>query len=311
MRLPGSPRVKVGKYLLGIALLLAFIWSVSAELILARETGTSTPQNDEAEPQQFAGWGLNFLPIVRKALPTANPTPNPTPSPTAVPTNPAMVVWFDLPSSARPGSIMTININAQNNGNGAAINTDLIIPFDRRNFSLSSSNLNTNAGDFISSNNFPTDFTVRFGRINPGERRTGRIFVYVNPTLQTGDTVRVRGRFTNGQCGNPECQTNDVRVRVDTGGVAPPPDDFGLGSGPNTYVFTFRPGGYIPGERVTTWINYPDGTTQPLDLAGNADNSGFVLFRFQPLGLPPGFYSIVGHGNTSGRNVVGLSLIHI
>jgi hypothetical protein len=301
MRSPETPRVRIAKYLLGIGLLFALIWSISAELILAQEPSEAARESGEAESQNFAGWGLNFLPIIRETL----PTPQPTPPPTAVPTNPAMVIWFDLPSTARPGSIMTINVNAQNNGNGPALATDLIIPFDGRNFSLSSSSLNTGAGDFISRNNFPTDFTVRFGRINPGERRSGRIFVYINPSLRTGDTVRVRGRFTNGQCGNIECQTNDVRVRVDTGGIAPPPNDIGLGSGPSTYVFTFNPGGYIPRERVTTWINYPDGTTQPLDLAGNADQNGFVLFRFQPLGLPPGFYSIVGHGNTSRRNVTG------
>ncbi|NJM08500.1 hypothetical protein HC891_23455 [Candidatus Gracilibacteria bacterium] len=301
MRMPGAPHVKIGKWLLGFALLFALIWSVSAELLLAQEAGNAPSPRAEAEPQNFVGWGQNFLPLIRETL----PTPLPTPPPTAVPTNPAMVIWFDLPSRVRPGTIMTINVTAQNNGNGVANATDLIIPFDGRNFSLSSTSLNAGAGDFISRNNFPTDFTVRFGRINPGERRTGRIFVYTNPGLRTGDTVRVRGRFTNGQCGNLECPTNDVRVRVDTGGIAPPPDDFGLGSGPGTYIFTFNPGGFIPGERVTTWINYPDGTTQPLELAGNADRNGVVLFRFQPLGLPPGFYSIVGHGNTSGRNVVG------
>jgi hypothetical protein len=204
-----------------------------------------------------------------------------------------------------PGSIVPVRINLQNSGLGAADGVRVTFPFDGQNFRLVYTQLDAGAGDWVSADNFPTDFIVQFGRVNAGATRSGTVFLQMANTLTPGSSVRFRARFTNGACGNPECPTNDQNVPVVESGGGENPFDIGIGAGPAGSRFTFPAIGFIPGEPVVTWLNQPSGGTQTLPLAGNADGLGNISFQVPTAGLAPGFYSVVAHGQISSHEMIG------
>lgn len=249
--------------------------------------------NGATEPAQFF-WTRSYLPLV---IGPEAPPPEPA--------RPAIQLWFTMAREIRAGDDLAVKVTLRNVGSAAASSVRLIVPYDGDRFRLAYANLDRDRGDWIRADNFDRDFTVEFGRVQRNETRSGTLFLRINSNLQPGDQVRVRGRFTNGECGNPECQSNETRVRVVSTVGPEGGTEIGLGSGPSGTSFDFRPDGYIPGERVTTWLNLPGGGVQPLDLTAKADDNGRVSFRFDSTGLNRGFYSLVAHGVTSEREVVG------
>lgn len=75
-------------------------------------------------------------------------------------------------------------------------------------------------------------------------------------------------------------------------------------SAPGT-VLGFEARNYQPNEKISMWINLPNGTTRAINYQAIAASDGGVLIGFRTLANdPPGQYSLVGQGNSSGRIVV-------
>lgn len=77
-----------------------------------------------------------------------------------------------------------------------------------------------------------------------------------------------------------------------------------VGQAGTTFAFFAR--GFIAGERVAYWVNRPDGTVDGAsDYAVFANNNGRADWSWQAPGdAPPGFYTMVAQGTTSGRQHV-------
>jgi hypothetical protein len=70
-------------------------------------------------------------------------------------------------------------------------------------------------------------------------------------------------------------------------------------------VLGFEAYGYAADEKVSLWLNLPDGSTRPLPYQAIAGNDGGVLIGFRTEESDPvGSWSIVGYGNSSQRQVV-------
>jgi len=77
-------------------------------------------------------------------------------------------------------------------------------------------------------------------------------------------------------------------------------------SAPGT-TLGFEVRGYEPNERISLWINLPNGTARALPYQGIAASDGGLLIGFRTeAGDPPGQYSLVGQGNRSGRVAVAV-----
>jgi hypothetical protein len=282
---------------IGLGVLIILLVLLSAQSAPARATTPATNPGETIPEQTFFGWMTLHVPLIATASLAPEPPPPPAP--------PAVFGWLTLPTQVTPGSIVPVRINLQNAGLGAADGVRVTFPYDSTNFRLLYTQLDAGAGDWVSTDSFPTDFTVQFGSLNPGATRTGTVFLQISPALLPDDRVRFRARYTNGACGNAECPTNDQRVPVVEEGSVENPFDIALGSGPAGSRFTFPATGFIPGEPVVTWLNRPNGGTQSLPLAGNADGVGNISFRIDTNSFTPGFYSVVAHGQRSSHEMIG------
>ncbi len=75
-------------------------------------------------------------------------------------------------------------------------------------------------------------------------------------------------------------------------------------------VMGFEARGYLPNETVSLWFNLPNGTVRPLPYQAIAAGDGVVLIGFRTeAGDPPGRWSIVGQGVTSGHQVIAFFTI--
>lgn len=72
----------------------------------------------------------------------------------------------------------------------------------------------------------------------------------------------------------------------------------------------FEARGYQPNETVSLWFNLPNGTVRPLPYQATAAGDGVVLIGFRTeAGDPPGRWSIVGQGLSSGHQVIAFFTI--
>lgn len=264
---------------------------------------TASPQS-QAQPQQ------RRFTYTRIMLPRIVKVSTPTPP---IVTTPKIVVWIDAPTKVKLSDRLKLVINIQNQGDGDLNGrTDVVIPYDGRQFTAVDTSFTPNKGDWVKANTFPGQLTVEFGSIRRGETRSGTIYYALNSngaTAKVGDRLRVQGTYNNGKntCGGVTCYTNDRTVEViastSLGGPKPQPDHgttVGLGTVNEGTQLTWTPGGYVPGETVVTWIN-TSGVAKPeeFQLQQKADNAGKVYFKIQTHGLKNGFYSLVAHGKTS------------
>lgn len=283
---------------IALSMMLLTLVLLPAQSAPARATTPADNPGETIAERDFFGWMTLHVPLMTTAPPPPEPPPPPPPPP-------AVFGWLTLPTQVTPGSIVPVRINLQNAGLGAASGVRVTFPFDGTNFRLVYTQLDVNAGDWVSATNFPNDFTVQFGRLNAGATRSGTVFLQIADTLKPGATIRFRARYTNGACGNAECPTNDQRIPVVEDGDVENPFDIPIGSGPPGSTFLLSAIGFIPGERVVTWLNLPNGGTQSLTLAGNTDGRGNISFQFSTPGFAPGFYSIVAHGQVSAHEMIG------
>jgi hypothetical protein len=282
---------------IGLGVIALVLVLSSAQSTPARATTPADNPGETIAERDFFGWMSLHVPLITTAPPAPEPPPPPPP--------PSVFGWLSLPNQITAGSIVPVRINLQNAGLGAADSVRVTFPFDGENFRLAYTQLDANAGDWVSANNFPNDFIVQFGRLNAGATRSGTIFLQIADSLQPGATVRFRARYTNGACGDFECPTNDQRVPVVADGDGENTFDIGIGAGPPGTRFLLPATGFVPREPVVTWLNLPNGATENLPLAGNADGSGNINFEFNSTGRAPGFYSIVAHGQVSSHEMIG------
>jgi hypothetical protein len=251
------------------------------------------------------GYTRLWLPMLRKEVPAEPPPPPPAPR---------VAAWLEVPSAVEVDDLLEVVVNVRNNiGGSAAENVTIIMPYSGKQYRLIDARFN-DGRDWIRENNYPGDLTIQFGRVAPGDQRSGRLFFELNRDttnggLAVGNSTRVRGRFSPGAalCGADFCQMNDVRVDVVAEGSNEDDDgsnEIGLGSGAAGTEFRFTATGYIPGEQIVTWLNSSTGT-RPSELTQQADSAGNAYFRFTTFGLTADYYSLVAHGQYSGREVVG------
>lgn len=78
-------------------------------------------------------------------------------------------------------------------------------------------------------------------------------------------------------------------------------------------TFLFDASGFEPDERVTVWLNVPDGTVLPLENSVSANDQGSIVDEgvgfFSTPESPVGIWSFVGRGNRSGNTAIGYFLI--
>lgn len=264
-----------------------------------------------AQPQQtLFGYSRVLLPLVVNGGTAATPPPV---------NQPRIVAWLDIPSQVRINDRMQIIVNIQNQGSTSfGGRTDVTIPYDGRKFYAANSSFDAAKGDWVRANNFPTDLIAQFGPLGPGEFRRGVIyydFKQNGADAKVGDKLRLRARFSNGTpaCGQAECPTNERFVEVTdqftSGGIGTLPPGSRQVEKLGTFIYgnqyRWTPQGFRPAERVSTWLNTPDGGQRPLTLSQTADSQGKVYFSIDLTGLKNGFYSIVAHGNDTRTEVVG------
>lgn len=78
-------------------------------------------------------------------------------------------------------------------------------------------------------------------------------------------------------------------------------------------TFLFDASGFEPDERVTVWLNVPDGTVLPLENTVSANDQGSIVDEgvgfFSTPESPVGIWSFVGRGDSSGNTAIGYFLI--
>jgi hypothetical protein len=244
-----------------------------------------------------------FIPLVRSALrdpgqapPTVTPvTPTPEPTP---PADVAVTIWPKPSIWVERGGLLEYEIRLVNYGRGTAQRTQVTLPYNRNQFTVASSRLNSSKGDWVSALD-PQSFTVTFGPLRPGERRSGVIVLRVNSALAHATLIDMRASARHDDGTN---RSNWAPVLVGNG-----PSDSTFAwvavdptSGPLGTRYNFMSNRFMPGETVTTWLNMPGGSISPLDLRGTANNDGSVWLSLTNNSLRPGTYQLVLYGNRSG-----------
>jgi hypothetical protein len=231
-----------------------------------------------------------------QAPPTATPvTPTPEPTP---PADVAVAIWPKPSIWVARGGLLEYEIRLVNYGRGTAERTQVTLPYNRSRFTVESSRLNSSKGDWVSALDAQS-FTVSFGPLRSGERRSGVIVLRVNGTLPDATLIDMRAdvRYDDGTN-----RSNWAPVLVGNGPsdsafawVAVDPTSGQLGT-----RYNFMSNRFLPGETVTTWLNMPGGSVSPLDLRGTANADGSVGLSLTNNSLRPGTYQLVLYGNRSG-----------
>ncbi len=261
-----------------------------------------------------------YLPLVRGGAapgsapdPTVTPTTTPTTTPTPEPepaANVAVAIWA-TPSVyvARDGTL-AYEIRLANYGNGPASGTRVVFPYNRQQYTFTNTKLDSQKGDWVSAIGQDT-ITVNFGRLAAGERRVGTLYFKVAKNLADNTVISVRSSFewSDSQNGG-RAATNWAPVLV--GSVNSNSQWVWLEvkptSGKAGTVHKFFTDRFIPGERVTTWLNTPSGV-RALNLTATADGYGRVWLDFASTGLTPGNYSLVVYGNRSQLTAVAAFVV--
>ncbi len=147
---------------------------------------------------------------------------------------------------------------------------------------------------------------IQFGTIRAGTSRSATLEFTVNPGVPDSTVYENRASYrwstttasNNGRTGTYRIVVFDPNIPAQatiTPQVAP------AGT-----AFTITANRFGSNEQVITWLNLPDGTAQPLPLAGNADAAGNIRLEYDSSrGMAPGNYSIVLNGDgSSGRQYV-------
>lgn len=259
-----------------------------------------------------------YLPMVLSsrqpaAAPEPAPTPSPTPSPTpepAAPADVAVAIWATPSVHVARNGVLAYEIRLSNEGRGLATGVQVVMPYNRQQFTLTHTRLAASKGDWVSAIGADR-ITVNFGRLNPGEQRTGTLYLRVANNLPDNTMISVRNSFTwSDERNGGQGQTNWAPVLVRGGNVDSPWVWLEVNplSGRAGTVHTFFTDRFIPGEAVTTWLNTPSGV-RALELRGVADSSGRVRLSLVSAGLAEGNYSLVVYGTRSKLTAVAAFVV--
>lgn len=248
--------------------------------------------------------------------PVVTPTPDPaTPTPRGRPADVAVTIWPKPSILVGRGGVLEYEVRLANSGPGEAREVKVVFPYNRQQVSLAYSSLSSKAGDWVSAIG-PDSFTVTFGKLEAGARRTGKLFVRVGAglPLQTLLDVRASYSWRDGDGGGAQ-RANWTPVLVGGGPSDAPfawvrvqPD-----RGPAGTQHVFFSNRFLPGETVTTWVNLQGGKVQGLALRGVASPDGAVELRLRSgdadPDLPRGTHQIVLYGQRSGLTGVATFIV--
>ncbi|HMQ32629.1 MAG TPA: hypothetical protein PKD53_18000 [Chloroflexaceae bacterium] len=240
-----------------------------------------------------------------------NPTPTPDPRPERS-ADVAVTVRARPSILVRPGNLITYTFTLRNTGDAQASETRVTMPFNPNQVTPIATSLSSRSGDWLSELGRDR-YTVTFGPLGRGAERSGQVVVRVNGGLpvRPADPVildaRARYTWRDGNTGG-ERRSNWAPVVVGAGSthgdfvwVRVSPDRGPIGT---THVFFSNR--FLPGERVSAWVNVNRGAggVRALSLAGTANALGEVELRLRSTDpspdLPRGTHQIVLAGQRSG-----------
>lgn len=147
---------------------------------------------------------------------------------------------------------------------------------------------------------------IQFGTIRAGSSRSATLEFTVNPGVPDSTVYENRARYRwSTSTANNDGRTGTYRIVVFDPNI-PAQATITPQVAPAGTEFTITANRFGSNEQVITWLNMPNGTAQPLPLAGNADAAGNIRLEYNSSrGMAPGTYSIVLNGNgSSGRQYV-------
>ncbi|GAB4425818.1 MAG: hypothetical protein OHK0015_06160 [Chloroflexi bacterium OHK40] len=307
--------------------------AVEAALAALAERGDLTPPEGAfleltdvtaLSDAQLAATYRIYLPLLRRRAELGQQPPTPTPvtptpvTPTPVTPTPqpgegadvAVTIWPKPSIWVARGALLEYEIRLHNTGKGAARETKVVFPYNRSQVTLVSSSLDSRAGDWVSAID-QQSFTVTFGNLAEGARRTGKVVVRVASGLAHQTLLDVRASYTwrDGVDGGGQ-RANWTPVLVGSGPSDAPyiwvqvsPDRGAAGTRHRFYTNRL-----LPGEAVSTWLNTPQGV-RPLTLRGTADADGAVTLDYRSSGLARGTYQLVLYGQRSGLTGVATFIV--
>lgn len=260
-------------------------------------------------------WRETYLPLVANGRnvatdPGQNPTPTPEPDPESA--NVAVTIRARPGILVRPGDLIVYTFTLRNTGDTRARETKVTVPFNQQHVQPISTSLSSSAGDWLSSLS-SNSYTITFGSLAAGAQRSGQVTVRTNGRLaiSTSNPVVIDARasytWRDGADGGAG-RTNWAPVVVASGSVhgdlvwvQVTPARAPLGA-----THTFFSNRFLPGERVSAWVNVHRGAggVRALAITGVANSRGEVSLRVRSTDtspdLPRGTHQIVLAGNRSG-----------
>jgi hypothetical protein len=235
-------------------------------------------------------------PVVLPIVPAPTATPNPEPG-----ADVAVAIWAKPSVRVARNNTLAYEIRLMNYGKGAASSTRVVMPYHRNQYTLTHTKLTSAKGDWVSSIG-QNSFTVTFGPLAAGEERLGTVYLKVAGNLADNTVISVRDSFDwSDKRDGGRHHSNWMPVVAANGDADSPWVWLYINqvSGKPGTVHKFFTDRFIPGERVTTWLNLPTGAVKALDLKATADSEGRIWLEFASTGLTPGNYSMVVYGNRS------------
>jgi uncharacterized repeat protein (TIGR01451 family) len=236
------------------------------------------------------------------------------PTPTRVPevrqrADVCLSLMVDADTAVAPGGIFTFTITVKNNGPGEAFGTGVRIPLDAN---LEVLDFHSDDGHIFVDYVGDDAVSVLFHDIGPGASGTAQVIAGVRSTATAGTKITSRATaYWSDTVPHRTLKSNSVTFEVgptaDSGLhgmqqtlLALPSDPVTAGT-PVLFAGDF----YGQEERISLWLNNPDGTVTSTTDYGLSDQDGILTFGIDTSGLAPGVYTIVGHGRCSNVEGVG------
>ncbi len=252
-----------------------------------------------------------YLPLVSRAR---SPSTTTTPAcPAAVRTqgnNDASVavrLWPQPSIRARRGDILAYEIRLLNYGQGSASHTEVTLPYEREHFTLISSKLSQEHGDWVSRID-DDSFRVTFGKLKGHTQRNGWVFLRVAGDMPDNTVISMRAKSTwHDGDGDHGTSSNWAPVLIGNGNDSAPWAWLRVSPvvgkrGTTHRFFTDR---FIPGERINVWLNTPNGIKRYDKHTYRADEYGRIKVVLTTTGYRRAFYSIALYGTRSRLTAVG------
>jgi uncharacterized repeat protein (TIGR01451 family) len=262
-------------------------------------------------------WQVTYLPLVAKGRnPVIDPgqDPTPTPSPEPEPDGAELAVTIRARPSilVRPGEAIVYTFTLRNRGDASARETKVTVPFNPEHVRPVSTSLNSRAGDWLSELGAER-YTITFGSLAAGAERSGQVTVHVSSGLPIRPSnpvvIDTRASYNwrdgagggSGRSNWAPVVVGSSTVHGDLVWVLVTP-----ARGPIGTSHAFFSNRFLPGERVSAWVNVNRGAggVRSLSVTDVANSLGEVTLRIRSTDtnpdLPRGTHQIVLAGQRSG-----------